>query len=339
MLLPDTWAVARILLLVAVACFLIWPNLFKLVAASKWRYELFSLDFAIGGTILAVCAAYTYGSLGSELDFSDSMLVAGKRAELMALIAGVVFAIGNMLYLACISLAGLANGTLLTFSVFGCAIAALHITAGNYAYPGATIFLLLIAAYFSFRSSKVARLANPQQLQPSQIMSLNTKSTITGVAAGLAYAVIWPTLRSAQSEEFGIGAYAGLLLASIGLLIATPMLNLFLMNLSLEGGQIGFGSYVKGSVKNHVVSIIAGIIWGVGALALYTSKTGTVPVKNAYAYMVPFAAAILCIVCGIAFWQKIKLPAAATRYKYISLLLLILGSGLLAIALGVRQAY
>ncbi len=106
MLIPQTYAGALILIILSMICWGSWANTFKL--AGKWRFELFYYDYSLGVLLAAIIAAYTFGSMGDELSFSDNMIVAGKRNMAYALAGGVVFNLANMLLVAAISVAGLA---------------------------------------------------------------------------------------------------------------------------------------------------------------------------------------------------------------------------------------
>src|SRR5260370_16221971 len=106
MLIPETYASALLLTILSMICWGSWANTFKL--SGKWRFELFYYDYSLGVLLAALLAAYSFGSMGSELSFSDNMLVAGKRNMAWALAAGTVFNLANMLLVAAISVAGMA---------------------------------------------------------------------------------------------------------------------------------------------------------------------------------------------------------------------------------------
>src|SRR5260370_42455487 len=107
MLIPETYASALLLTILSMICWGSWANTFKL--SGKWRFELFYYDYSLGVLLAALLAAYSFGSMGSELSFSDNMLVAGKRNMAWALAAGTVFNLANMLLVAAISVAGIAG--------------------------------------------------------------------------------------------------------------------------------------------------------------------------------------------------------------------------------------
>ena len=106
MVLPTTWLSALLLLALSFICLGSWASTFK-ATGNRWRFEMYSIDFAIGALVVALLAAYTLGTLGADLGFSDRMLVAGRTNQALGIAAGAVFALGNMLLLAAVSLLGL----------------------------------------------------------------------------------------------------------------------------------------------------------------------------------------------------------------------------------------
>src|SRR6202171_4821990 len=106
MITPTTYTAALLLTILTMLCWGSWANTFKLTG--KWRFELFYYDYSLGVLLAAIIAAYTFGSMGDELSFSDNLIVAGKRNMAYAVAGGVVFNLANMLLVAAISVAGLA---------------------------------------------------------------------------------------------------------------------------------------------------------------------------------------------------------------------------------------
>src|SRR5580700_9371338 len=106
MILPATYNSALLLIILSMICWGSWANTFKL--SGKWRFELFYYDYSLGVLLAAIMAAYTFGSMGADLSFSDNMIIALRRNMVYALGAGVVFNLANMLLVAAISVAGMA---------------------------------------------------------------------------------------------------------------------------------------------------------------------------------------------------------------------------------------
>src|SRR5436305_14374877 len=101
MILPTTYATALLLTIVSMICWGSLANTFKLT--KKWRFELFYFDYSFGVLLLALVAAFTFGTMGDELSFVDNLSIAGKRQMAWAVAAGVVFNLANMLLVAAIS--------------------------------------------------------------------------------------------------------------------------------------------------------------------------------------------------------------------------------------------
>src|SRR5271165_2821990 len=119
MILPGSYTAALILLILGMLGWGLWANLFK-AAGGKWRFELFYFDFAVGVFIAALVVALTFGSLGFDgFSFRDDLQLAGKRQDVFAFGAGVIFNLGNMLLLAGVSVAGM---TLAFPASLGCAL-------------------------------------------------------------------------------------------------------------------------------------------------------------------------------------------------------------------------
>jgi len=326
LVLPGTSSAALALLFLSIICLGLWPNIFKR-ADAKWHFELFSIDFALGSVLLALLAAYTLGTQGSDLGFSDNMLVAGQRAEAVSVLAGMAFALANMCFLATVALIGLQNAALLTFSVFGCGVGLLHLEPGRYVTSSiASIVLAATALLIIFNMARralptnppvrVAASGKPGQVRTSSIrssqqpkaMSLGAKGSITGVVAGMSLIGMLPLIAIAQPTQLGIGAYGGILLASLGILAATLCLVFFFINIALEGANIGYVTYISGTLKDHVPGFVSGVVWTIGALALFAAYTGAVPLNHWEPWSTPFVAALLTTVTGRLFWRKPPQP-------------------------------
>jgi hypothetical protein len=214
-------------------------------------------------------------------------------------------------------------------------VALLQLASAHSIFPGIAIPCFASAAGFTFLSAKATREAadarrgtNPAPAA-YQTMPLSTKGAITAILAGLSFAAVWPVLSLAQTDELPIGAYGGVLMGAVGILGATLFLNFFFMNISLEGGQIGYRNYLTGTPKLHAIGTASGAAFAAAALALYTAKTGAAKVTGFESWMVPFAAAAVAAISGVVFWQKVQIPGVARKNKWIALILFIAGAAVL----------
>ncbi len=333
MLFPTTPLVAFCLLAISFLFLGLWPACFR-AAGARYRFEIFSFDFAIGAILLSLLAAYTFGTLGSELNFSDTMLVAGRRSQLFALLAGIVFALGNMLLLCTISLLGMARASLLSFSLAACVVAGLAITRANLLFTAAATCLFLLSFALAIMAARAVRASTkpipPAKRTAKQPLSHATKGTITGTLSGLALGGFLPVLGLSQTEELGIGAYGGMLMACLGILIATPLFNFYFMTLAIEGESLTFASYFQGKRRNRLLGLFSGILWATGALAFYVVVTApkNLSISPVLLWLVPFLAALLTILYGL-FGAKHEVPG--TKFVLGGVLCFLAASILLAV--------
>ena len=90
MIFPTSFEVGIGLLILSLLCWGSWPSTFQ--RAGKWRYELFYFDFSAGFLLLALIAAFTFGTMNAtELTFRENFLITGYRKMAFAVGAGVLF--------------------------------------------------------------------------------------------------------------------------------------------------------------------------------------------------------------------------------------------------------
>ncbi len=336
MVLPTTYASAFALLLLSLVCFTLWPNLYKRVEA-RWRYELFALDFALTAFVFALVAAYTLGTFGSEMSFTDRMLVAGRSAEVWIIGAGVIFAFSNLMLLATISLLGLAAGELLTFGTALALVALLHLKSGQGAVFSAGIALLLLCIVSAVLASRPsgANEAKPRYRNPR---AARTKGAILAVLGGLTLGATESVLRLIADPEFGPGPYAILLMLSIGLLVSTPLFNFFFMNIKVTGDPISFRSYKAGIWRQHAPGVVSGLLWSIGVLAvlLAMSVTGDQAPGSASILVFPFGSVLICSLLGWLYWKELTgKPGMASMWLGAGLVAF--GAGLVALGAGFQS--
>jgi glucose uptake protein len=308
------------LLIVGLVCLGSWANTFKL---AKWRYELYYLDFAIGALALAVLAAFTLGTLGSELSFNDRIAVAGLRSQAFALAAGFVFNIGNMLLVAAVSLLGLAVSFPLALSL-AFLIASYFEGLGRISYFGSAAVLLAIACFLAIVAARLR--SAPKAGIATQTSNARRSRALKGIAVGLIGGIIIgvssPLTTGALWGDLGLGAYAGLLMFSIGLAVSAVFLDLFLMNIAIEGTRVTFANYRSGSFKQHLYGISGGAIWAGGMLALLLAQSApAAEVPNASTLILFTQGAILLVVLwGLFAWKELIAPKKARAAILLSIL-------------------
>jgi hypothetical protein len=101
-------SVAVVFCVIAVLCWGSWANARKL-AGKRWRFEPFYGDHVFGLLIVASVAALTLGSLGNDgRSFLAELRQIRVAHGLVALLAGVLFNVADVLWVATIDIAGMA---------------------------------------------------------------------------------------------------------------------------------------------------------------------------------------------------------------------------------------
>ena len=286
MILPHSPLTAIVILLFGMLCWGSWANTYKL--AGKWRYELYYFDWILGALATALILALTVGSLGYDgFSLRDDLLIGGKRQWLWAFLAGVIFNSGNMLVMACLSLSGmtvafpLAAGVgIIVSAVVGFALAPFGqpvlLLLGCAVMVGAVVAAAMVYRQMLWaRHEQIARAGKAKSTRrPSSL-----KVILLAVVGGLLLGAFPALVDFARQGETGLGPYATAVIFVIGALPATFILNLFLMNLPVEGEPLEMLEYLQGSFKNHFSGLLGGAIWSAGLLALLVVTTLAPPVR------------------------------------------------------------
>jgi glucose uptake protein len=347
---PTTWFSAFLLLLLSLGCLASWPNTFK--RTGRWRFELFACDFALGAVLLSLVTAYTLGTLGAALGFGDRLLVAARTDQALAVLAGGCFALANMLFLSSVSLIGMAAAFPLTFGT-ACAVMALSGWKGSnlFLMPAGVVLVIvtvvLDAVAIRMRGTALAAAAAasaqaqaqiegqeiPTAARPSRDAKssakhkqakrwrISTKGILVGIISGIALGICLPIIYRSTFNEFGLGAYAGLLLFSLGLFGATLGLNIYFMNIAIHGGPLGFGAYFNGNLQQHLWGFTGGAAWAAGALALGLALSVPAPngLSTAVSFIVPSLAVLLAMFWGLAYWKEYATaPSNAKQVLFLS---------------------
>jgi glucose uptake protein len=349
-------------------CWGSWANTIKL-AGPKWRFELFSFDYAFGLLLAAVVAAFTFGSLGSELTFSDRMLVSGTRMQMYAVVAGVVFNLANMLLIAAISLAGMAVAFPIGIGlalIIGVTLNYFMQPVGNPVLLFGGIALVTLAIIFDGRAyarkDREARKATQaalakataevakatmvegaapvaaRKVAPAKKKKRSPRTVARGIfislLSGALMGCFYPILSSGMMGDLGLGAYGAALLFASGVFVSTLFFNVFFLNIPLVGERIPITDYFKGTPKQHLLGIFGGVIWAVGAIANFavaTAPTG-VNVGPAISLAIGQCATLISVLWGLFVWKEFA-GSSGRVWTAITIMVIFFVCGLTALCL------
>jgi glucose uptake protein len=340
MILPQSYPATLLLLLLSLFCLGSWVNTYK-IAASKWRYELYYVDWAVGALLAVVVLAFTAGSLGFDgFSFTDDLSIAAKKAWAYAGLAGVIFNLGNLLVMAAISMAGMAAALSIALGVaiFVAAIVSFAM------HPSGPLPLLLLSCAFLVAAVVSAALVHRQLtiLRHEAVAKAGqAKSTrrpgsgkviILATTGGLLLGSFFPLLDSARAGEIGMGPYALGFLFVLGAGISTFLFDLFFMNLPVEGEPLEVPEYFRGALKHHLLGAAGGVLWCVGLVAGFVVAAAPAAVSRPLHDVLTLAAPLVAALWGILLWKEFRGGDSHTRVlTWLMLMLFAAGIGVLSV--------
>jgi len=342
MIVPTTYGTALALAILALVCWGSWANTFKL--AGKWRFELFYYDYAFGIVLAAVVAAFTLGSLGNELSFSDNFLIAGRLKMAAGFASGLLVNLAGFLILAAVSVAGLSVGFPLAFGV-GVAVATVWgVYSGS---PGSArlwigvalvviaVLLDAVAWLFDAPARKPVFVEDPPPAQRGVRPPVKrkahrpsgAKAVALGVAGGILMGAFFPLAAWSREGDNGLGPYSLGLLLSLGVFLSTFIYNIYFLNLPVQGQSLGMAQYFTGTRKQHLLGLLGGIVWCAGLLAVLSVQSA--PQRAQPSPMLSFgliqATPLLAAAWGIFAWKEFRGADAAVKGMLAAMFLLFAG--------------
>jgi glucose uptake protein len=355
-MIPTTYLVTLLLMIVSMLCWGSWANTMKM--AGRWRFELFYFDYVIGVMLSATVAALTLGSVETVLPgtdqvlfpFLDNLAVTGKKQIGLAAAGGAVFNLANLLLVAAISVAGLA----VAFPV-GIGLALIVGAVLNYViHPAGRPELvfggvaLVVGAIVMTAAAYTALSRQRSAAQPAEApvergkrgarkekKSSPWKGLGLSLAAGLLMGLFYPLVEMSKQGDLGLGPYAAAFCFAVGVLVTTPVFNLFFMNLPVEGDPVGFRDYLTGTARQHALGVLGGIIWSVGTISNFVAASApkTVNVGPAVSYAMGQGATLVSTLWGLLVWKEFAGANASVKVRiWLMLALYAAGLGLLSIA-------
>lgn len=286
-----------------------WANTQKLAGKERWPFELFYWDYAIGGSLMGVLLAFTLGMFGHAGESTWSNLhSASARMALLALAAGAVFNVSNILLVAAIDASGMA----LAFPVgvglalvLGTAFSYLQTPQGNLALLVGGVGLILVAMLFSALANRRVAAQGPAG---------SGRGLLYAIAAGLLMGFFYPQLIHTITPSFNtepvrpgmLTPYTALLLFGFGLLLSNFPVNGWFM----RSRGSSFGLYAAARARVHAAGILGGGIWML-ALSLNVIASGVA--GPAVSYALGQGATLVAALWGIFVWHEYRGAAAGTR--------------------------
>jgi len=325
MFVPETYSLALFLMIVCMTCWGSWANTVKL--AGNVRFELFYWDYAAGVFLMAVILAFTAGSwYGGEEAFLNNLSAATGPRVAVAMLAGTIFNLANILLVGAIAIAGMAIAFPIAIGaalVIGTVLTYIVDQSGNGAMLFAGVGLAVVAVIADGLAYK--ELSDDGAKAGKKGLSI---AIISGVLMGS-----WSPLTAASmSESAFAGApltpYTSTVLFTFATLVSTFFFNIYFMQRPLVGEPVSFEGYLKGKPSWHALALAGGFIWTIGTASnLIAGREAGFAVSYAMGQSAPMVAALW----GVLVWREFK-GASSKAKTYLALMFVFYASAIAVIA-------
>ena len=285
-----------------------WANTQKLAGRTKWPFELFYWDYAIGIFLSSIVFMVTLGSYGSHgMSAMSNLQQASHHAEVTAVASGVLFNIANILIVVAIDAAGLA----IAFPV-GIGLALVLGTVVTYVQqPKGNPAILFLGVAFVLVAMVLSALAYGRL--PRTHGATAAKGLLFAIGGGCLMGFFYPQLLRSISPDFNSAAispgdltpYTALFFFSIGVLVSNVVVNTIFM----RAGGYSYSQYFAGTAKLHFFGIIGGAIWMI-ALTLNVIASGVA--GPAISYALGQGATLVAAIWGVAIWKEFRAAPSGT---------------------------
>jgi glucose uptake protein len=314
MFLPSTYAAAVVMMLLGMFCWGSWPNTLKLTR--NWRFELFYWDYAFGIFFTSVILGLTLGTLFGPETYIGNLLTADRSALLLALLAGALWNLGNILLTAGVALVGLA----VAFPV-SIGMALVVGVVGSYLItPRGDPFLLFAGVGLVFMAVIVNSLA--YRAAAASRPKVSRAGLAICIVAGVLFSGFGPLLARAFSVPHPLGPYGVISLFTLGALMSTFPMMTYLMRHPVDGAPVRVADYREGSPRYHAAGLLGGVVWTLGMTLIFVPQR---LVGTALAYAIGQSNPLVAALWGVFVWREFR---GAPRKSHILLaLMFILYSG------------
>ena len=303
MFIIETYTVAVIFCIITMLCWGSWANTQKL-AEKSWRFELFYWDYVVGIVLLSLLFGFTLGSIGDEgRPFITDILQADLSNLGSAFLGGVIFNFANILIVAAISVAGMA----VAFPV-GIGLALVLGVLINYiATPHGDPLWLFLGVALVTGAIILTSIAHKKKAVEAQ--KVPAKGIILSVSGGIFMSLFYYFVARSMASDFStpepglMAPYAAVFIFSLGILASNFLFNTFIMKKPIEGEPLQFSDYFNGSLKEHSIGILGGIIWCVGmAFSIIAAEQA----GFAISYGLGQGATLVAALWGVFIWKEFQ---------------------------------
>jgi len=316
------------MMIVSAVCWGSWANTFK--GTKNYRFELFYWDYAIGIFVISVILAFTMGSLNTGASsFLKNALAADPANIVSALAGGVIFNVANLLLVAGIDMAGLS----IAFPVaIGIALVVGVVLSYMLQPTGSAVILalgvLLAVAAVIMDGKAYSALASAGR-------AVSRKSIVVCIISGILMGLFAPFVTHALTSRAPLGPYSVAVFFTLGSFLCCFVANVYFMKHPLVGEPVMFRDFFKAGLRDHLLGILGGCIWGIGTVFNFVAASCT---GVAISYAIGQSAPMVAALWGIFAWKEFA-GAAKKAYVFLSLMFLFYILAISAVAMAYTTSH
>jgi glucose uptake protein len=321
---PHSYPAALLLMVLSMLCWGSWANAQKI--DSKWRFELFYLDYTFGLFTASIFFGLTFGHTdpASPDSFFLNLHLSCARSILEALVGGAIFSIGNILLVAAISVAGMAVafpvGAGLAL-VLGSVLNFFVTPTGNPILIFGGIALVCVAIALDAMAYRDLEGAGRSSM----------KGILLSIGGGIGAGLFYPFVAKSLAGPAHLVPYTVNFVFALGALITAIPMSYLLMRKPVNGSQLSFRDYVAGNLRVHAWGALGGALWALGTIANFVASY--VPlIGPATSFAMGEGNTMISALWGVFIWKEFEGATARVNFL-LSLMFCFFLLGLTSIAL------
>ncbi len=292
-----------------------WANTQKLAGRTKWPFELYYWDYAIGLFLFSIVFMFTAGSVGvNGMAALENIRQASANSMWVAGLSGVLFNIANILLVVAIDVAGMS----IAFPVgIGLALVIGTVTA-YLQQPKGNAAALFLGVAFVLAAMILSALA--YRKLPRASTGSWAKGMLFAIVAGCLMGFFYPQLIRSLSPEFNsapilpgkLTPYTALFFFSIGVLVSNVVVN----SIFMKAAGRTYGEYFAGTLRLHSLGVLGGAIWML-AFGLNVIASGVA--GPAISYALGQGATLIAAIWGVVIWKEFRAAPKGTMPLVVSM--------------------